>query len=89
MRSSRGRGGRGGFRGRGRGRGGSFDNRGKREFDRHSGSDKSGVKPTEKREGSGAFNWGNPADDFAAEVTATLEEIHEHDENAPDNSTQK
>lgn len=35
-----GRGGRGG-RGRGMGRGDGFDSRGKREFDRHSGSDRS------------------------------------------------
>lgn len=35
-----GRGGRGG-RGRGMGRGDGFDTRGKREFDRHSGGDKS------------------------------------------------
>lgn len=37
-----GRGGRGG-RGRGIGRGDGFDSRGKREFDRHSGSDRSYV----------------------------------------------
>ncbi|XP_023930073.1 plasminogen activator inhibitor 1 RNA-binding protein-like isoform X2 [Lingula anatina] len=50
---------RGGGFGRGRGRGGF----GKREFDRHSGSDKTGVKPVDKRDGGGAFNWGTVKDD--------------------------
>jgi plasminogen activator inhibitor 1 RNA-binding protein len=36
----------------------SGDSRGKRDLDRHSGSDKSGVKSVEKREGGGAHNWG-------------------------------
>ena len=66
------RGERGEFRGRGRGRGGrgggrgrgGFDRFGKREFERHSGSDKSGVKPVDKREGSGSHNWGNFKDDI-------------------------
>lgn len=31
---------------------------GKREFDRQSGSDKTGVKAVDKREGAGAHNWG-------------------------------
>jgi plasminogen activator inhibitor 1 RNA-binding protein len=31
---------------------------GKREFDRRSGSDKSSVKPEDKRRGGGRFNWG-------------------------------
>ncbi|XP_041475441.1 plasminogen activator inhibitor 1 RNA-binding protein-like isoform X1 [Lytechinus variegatus] len=53
------RGGRGGFGGRG----GSSDYR-KREFDRHSGSDKSSsFKGQDKREGSGSHNWGNIKDD--------------------------
>ncbi|XP_065657753.1 uncharacterized protein LOC100212542 isoform X2 [Hydra vulgaris] len=60
------RGGRGGFRGRGRGRGGRGASRG-REFDRKSGSNKSSVKPTEKRDGSGAYNWGTPGEDNAGE----------------------
>jgi plasminogen activator inhibitor 1 RNA-binding protein len=64
--------GRGGFvrRGRGgRGGGGSneggFDRFGKREFERHSGSDRTGLKPVEKREGGGAHNWGTIADAVA------------------------
>lgn len=42
----------------------SFDGRGKREFDRRSGSDKTGVKPVDKREGAGAHNWGTVRDDI-------------------------
>ncbi|XP_056148733.1 plasminogen activator inhibitor 1 RNA-binding protein isoform X1 [Lampris incognitus] len=56
-----GRGGRGG-RGRGMGRGDGFDSRGKRDFDRHSGNDKS-QKNEEKRSGSGSHNWGNVKDE--------------------------
>lgn len=59
---------RGSGRGRGRGRGGFrggfSDNRGKREFDRQSGSDRSGVKAVDKREGGGRGNWGKMQDDF-------------------------
>jgi len=33
-----------------------------RVFDRHSGSNKTGVKPMEKRDGSGSHNWGNVKD---------------------------
>ncbi|RZC37007.1 plasminogen activator inhibitor 1 RNA-binding protein-like, partial [Asbolus verrucosus] len=41
----------------------SFDDRrGKREFDRQSGSDKTGVKPIDKRDGAGAHNWGSHKD---------------------------
>ncbi|XP_051157147.1 plasminogen activator inhibitor 1 RNA-binding protein-like isoform X2 [Leptopilina boulardi] len=66
------RGGRGGSRGGGmnRGRGGSrggrggFDNRGKREFDRQSGSDKTGVKPVDKKDGAGSHNWGTHNDEI-------------------------
>lgn len=41
-----------------------YDNRGKREFDRRSGSDKTGVKPVDKREGGGPHNWGTIKDDI-------------------------
>ncbi|RZF40965.1 hypothetical protein LSTR_LSTR013220 [Laodelphax striatellus] len=71
------RGGRGGERGGERGergeradRGpprsgrGGYDGRGKREFDRQSGSDKTGIKPVNKREGGGAHNWGSHRDEF-------------------------
>uniref|UniRef100_A0A3Q1FFM4 Intracellular hyaluronan-binding protein 4-like n=1 Tax=Acanthochromis polyacanthus TaxID=80966 RepID=A0A3Q1FFM4_9TELE len=55
--------GRGGFRGRRGGKGGGytrntddFNQRGKREFDRHNGT---GICPEEKRGGRGAWNWGS------------------------------
>lgn len=38
------------------------DRRGKREFDRQSGSDKTGVKHIDKRDGSGSHNWGSHKD---------------------------
>jgi len=60
------RGGRSGYRGRG-GRGGRGRGRGgNREFDRRSGSDKSSVKPHDKKDGSGSYNWGTPQDDINA-----------------------
>merc|ERR1719266_465063 len=40
---------------------------GKREFERKSGDDKTGVKPVDKREGSGSHNWGTYEDDMKAE----------------------
>ncbi|XP_066997449.2 SERPINE1 mRNA-binding protein 1 [Anabrus simplex] len=74
----RGRGSRGGAGGGGGGSGanstggvggrGGYDSRGKREFDRQSGSDKTGVKPVDKREGGGAHNWGSHRDDIADEL---------------------
>uniref|UniRef100_A0A146LYP5 Plasminogen activator inhibitor 1 RNA-binding protein n=1 Tax=Lygus hesperus TaxID=30085 RepID=A0A146LYP5_LYGHE len=81
----RGRGARGGFapRGaRGGARGGprpGFDARGKREYDRQSGSDKTGVKPVDKREGTGAHNWGNHRDD--------LEDMNNQSTQPPEDNT--
>ncbi|CAB1332704.1 unnamed protein product [Coregonus sp. 'balchen'] len=74
--------GRGGGRGRGM-RGGNlrstdgFDQRGKREFERHSGSDRTGVRPEEKRGGSGPLADGAPTEeggdgDEVAETGANL-----------------
>lgn len=58
-----------GFRGRTFQRGGGGRSypefRGKREFERQSGSTRTGVKPTEKREGGGNYNWGATKDDWA------------------------
>ncbi|CAG2254874.1 SERBP1 [Mytilus edulis] len=78
---------RGGFSGRPRGRGGprgrgrgGFDRGGfggKREFERHSGSDRTGVKSMEKREGSGAHNWGTFKDDLDEEASKENEEPKE------------
>nr|XP_009680182.1 PREDICTED: intracellular hyaluronan-binding protein 4 [Struthio camelus australis] len=76
-------GGRGGTRGRGRGGGinrsfDGFDQRGKREFERQSGSDKTGVRADDKRGGSGARNWGTVKDDMSEmEQTAPVEETAE------------
>uniref|UniRef100_A0A8C5QKT9 Hyaluronan/mRNA-binding protein domain-containing protein n=1 Tax=Leptobrachium leishanense TaxID=445787 RepID=A0A8C5QKT9_9ANUR len=68
-RPPRGRGGPGGRgrggRGHGIGRGDGFDSRGKREFDRHSGSDQAGAKHEDKRGGSGSHNWGNVKDELS------------------------
>ncbi|KAM9437469.1 intracellular hyaluronan-binding protein 4-like isoform 2-T2 [Salvelinus alpinus] len=64
--------GRGGGRGRGMRGGGNirstdgFDQRGKREFERHSGSDRTGVRSEEKRGGSGPRNWGSMRDHISA-----------------------
>ncbi|KAK6620079.1 hypothetical protein RUM44_006479 [Polyplax serrata] len=65
--------------GRGGGPGRNFDSRGKREFDRKSGSDKTGVKAVEKREGGGAHNWGNHKDDLEA---VNLNSTNASEENA-------
>ncbi|KAJ7335603.1 hypothetical protein JRQ81_013544 [Phrynocephalus forsythii] len=79
-------GGRGGMRGRGRGGGmnrtfNGFDQRGKREFDRQSGSDKTGIRAEEKRGGSGSRNWGSVKDDLSEmEAPAPMEEVTETEE---------
>lgn len=68
-------------RGRGRGRGGpggipgGMDNRGKREFDRQSGMATTGVKPMDKREGSGSFNWGSDRDQIEEQLNATPNDL--------------
>lgn len=80
-------GGRGGFPRRGRGgfapeggRGGGFggrggyDGRGKREFERQSGSDRSGVKPVDKKGGEGSYNWGTVNDDLEVQLSPFGEE---------------
>jgi len=83
-----GRGGRGG-RGRGMGRSDGFDSRGKREFDRHSGSDKS-LKGEEKRGGSGSHNWGTVKDDLnELDQSNVTEENPEGEEHPPADSENK
>jgi len=84
-----GRGGRGG-RGRGIGRGGDgFDSRGKREFDRHSGSDRS-LRGEEKRGGSGSHNWGTVKDDMnELDQSNVTEENPEGEEHPPADSENK
>lgn len=46
---------------------------GKREFDRQSGSDKTGVKAVDKREGGGAHNWGTHKQDIDDFTKGTAE----------------
>lgn len=59
-------GGRGGRRGGPGGGQGGARFTGKREYNRHSGSEKTGIKATDKRDGAGAHNWGKSVDDFNA-----------------------
>jgi len=61
-----------------------------REYERHSGSNKTGVKPVTKRDGGGAHNWGNYKDEAelqtettTAEAPATGEETVPPVEGAP------
>jgi plasminogen activator inhibitor 1 RNA-binding protein len=66
-----GRGGRGGQRPISRGR----------EFDRRSGSDRSGVKPVNKKDGAGQRNWGSYKDDTGAHTpTGNENEANETEE---------
>ena len=53
---------------------------GKREFDRRSGSDKAGVKPTEKREGFGKNNWGNYSEDAETTQNETTDQPNNEEE---------
>ncbi|XP_077306636.1 SERPINE1 mRNA-binding protein 1 isoform X2 [Lithobates pipiens] len=86
-RPPRGRGGPGGRgrggRGRGIGRGDGFDSRGKREFDRHSGSDRAGPKHEDKRGGSGSHNWGNVKDEMSEMDQSTVTEEPTETEDQP------
>uniref|UniRef100_A0A8C1ZU08 Zgc:103482 n=1 Tax=Cyprinus carpio TaxID=7962 RepID=A0A8C1ZU08_CYPCA len=78
-------------RGTGRGRGArgpgyprssdGFDQRGKREFERHSGSDRTSVRSEEKRSGSGSRNWGSMRDHMSEiEEGSPIEEVVENEE---------
>ncbi|XP_034387266.1 SERPINE1 mRNA binding protein 1a isoform X3 [Cyclopterus lumpus] len=80
IRGSRGRG--------GMGRTDGFDSRGKREFDRHSGSDRS-QKGEEKRGGSGPHNWGTVKDDVELDQSNVTEEHPEGEEHPPADSENK
>ncbi|XP_043097615.1 SERPINE1 mRNA binding protein 1a isoform X1 [Puntigrus tetrazona] len=83
------RGGRGG-RGRGVGRTDGFDSRGKREFDRHSGSDRSSLKAEEKRGGSGSHNWGTVKDELSElDQSNVTEDTPEGEEHPPADSENK
>uniref|UniRef100_A0A8C5KNZ6 Hyaluronan/mRNA-binding protein domain-containing protein n=1 Tax=Jaculus jaculus TaxID=51337 RepID=A0A8C5KNZ6_JACJA len=76
----RGRGGRG--HGMGRGDGYGFGSHGKREFDRYSGSDRSGLKHEDKHGGSGSHNLGTVKFEFTdldqSNVTEETREGEEH-----------
>lgn len=68
FRGPRGEGGRGGFRGprgprRDEGEGEH------RKFDRHSGSEKTGIKAVDKKDGAGKGNWGTATDEVVIEET--------------------
>ncbi|XP_067315995.1 SERPINE1 mRNA binding protein 1a isoform X1 [Pseudorasbora parva] len=83
------RGGRGG-RGRGVGRTDGFDSRGKREFDRHSGSDRSSLRAEEKRGGSGSHNWGTVKDELSElDQSNVTEDTPEGEEHPPADSENK
>ncbi|KAL7844010.1 hypothetical protein SRHO_G00225490 [Serrasalmus rhombeus] len=86
------RAGRGGGGGRGHGARGAgyprstdgFDPRGKREFERHSGSDRASVRPEEKRGGNGPRNWGSMRDHISAMADALPNEEIVESEEAPE-----
>ncbi|XP_057714144.1 plasminogen activator inhibitor 1 RNA-binding protein-like [Corythoichthys intestinalis] len=84
-----GRGGRGG-RGRGMGRGEGFESRGKRDFDRHSSTEKTNQKSEEKRSSSSSHNWGNVKEETSVtEPTPAAETTPEGEEQAPAGSENK
>merc|ERR1712110_687058 len=79
--------GRGGGRGRGGDRGGRGGRGGKRDFDRKSGDDKTGVKPVDKKDGNGSHNWGTFEDEIKAEDDKAS--VSASDESPPENTEQK
>ena len=62
---------------------------GKREFDRRSGSDKSSVKPFEKREGGGAHNWGTVDDELKASAEENEWQPEENTEQRDSTATEE
>ncbi|XP_031566642.1 plasminogen activator inhibitor 1 RNA-binding protein-like isoform X2 [Actinia tenebrosa] len=79
-----------GERGGGRGRGGFDRGRGrKREFERRSGSDRTSVKPQEKREGGGSYNWGNATDTHEEEALDQEKRSNNWAESSPDDNKDK
>lgn len=93
-RAERYRGSRGGFgnnRGQSRNVGGyrndGRDDRGKREFDRRSGSDRTSVKATDKRDGAGPRNWGTPGNEI--EDSREVEPVGTWTEQADNEETEK
>lgn len=60
---------------------------GKREFDRQSGSDKTGVKAVEKRNGAGAHNWGSAKQDIEMDLEG-LQQKEPQQQQQPQNNTE-
>merc|ERR1712157_211042 len=77
----------GGGRGRGGDRGGRGGRGGKRDFDRKSGDDKTGVKPVDKKDGNGSHNWGTFEDEIKAEDDKA--NVSASDESPAENTEQK
>lgn len=63
------RGQRGGFRGGYRGQRREEESGEVRKFDRHSGSEKTGIKAVDKKDGAGKGNWGTATDEVVIEET--------------------
>lgn len=61
---------------------------GKREFDRQSGSDKTGVKAIDKRDGGGAHNWGSHKQDIEDINKANDESAIDKDDSAGEQQTE-
>ncbi|EDW13639.1 plasminogen activator inhibitor 1 RNA-binding protein [Drosophila mojavensis] len=59
---------------------------GKREFDRQSGSDKTGVKSVDKRDGAGAHNWGSAKQDIEELKSATAAPVADKEDSANEQS---
>ncbi|KAH8417111.1 hypothetical protein KR222_003671, partial [Zaprionus bogoriensis] len=59
---------------------------GKREFDRQSGSDKTGIKSVDKRDGAGAHNWGSAKQDIEDIKAGTSAPATDKDDSANENS---
>ncbi|ESO07583.1 hypothetical protein HELRODRAFT_185440 [Helobdella robusta] len=85
----------GSLRGQGRGfrRGTNFNRRGpdrnRREFDRHSGNEKSGVKSLDKKDGAGAHNWGSNAEVIDDQMSASMtKDVKMEDANKEDSQQQ-
>ncbi|KAM7360906.1 vig2 [Cochliomyia hominivorax] len=77
-------------RGTPRNRDGTY--RGKREFDRQSGSDKTGVKAIDKRDGAGAHNWGSvkqEIDDINKSETDADATLTDKDESSNEQTTEQ
>jgi len=71
----------------GRGFGRNNFTRGRRDFDRLSGSEKSGVKSVDKRDGAGAHNWGSYKDEISMDADVQgnngVDEAGNREENNP------